>query len=58
MTDLRLWIPTFRVYTYPDIMVVTGQPIYFSETETLNLTSLDLRINLGEIYEGITFESI
>ncbi|MGB5594899.1 MAG: Uma2 family endonuclease [Crocosphaera sp.] len=27
MTDLRLWIPAYQVYTYPDIMVITGQPI-------------------------------
>jgi len=25
MTDLRLWIPQKRVYTYPDVMVVAGQ---------------------------------
>lgn len=27
ITDLRLWIPCYRVYTYPDIMVIKGQPI-------------------------------
>jgi Uma2 family endonuclease len=27
ITDLRLWIPNYRVYTYPDIMVIEGQPI-------------------------------
>jgi Uma2 family endonuclease len=27
ITDLRLWIPNYRVYTYPDIMVIQGQPI-------------------------------
>ncbi len=26
--DVRLWIPSHREYTYPDIMVVQGQPIY------------------------------
>ncbi len=28
MGDVRLWIPSHREYTYPDIMVVQGQPIY------------------------------
>ncbi|MDJ0846632.1 Uma2 family endonuclease [Crocosphaera sp.] len=26
--DVRLWIPRYRQYTYPDIMVVERQPIY------------------------------
>ncbi|MDJ0729629.1 MAG: Uma2 family endonuclease [Crocosphaera sp.] len=26
--DVRLWIPRYREYTYPDIMVVEGQPVY------------------------------
>ena len=26
--DVRLWIPDYREYTYPDIMVVKEQPIY------------------------------
>ncbi len=26
MTDLRLWIPQFNIYTYPDVMVIKGQP--------------------------------
>lgn len=27
MTDLRLWIPQYNVYTYPDIMLIKGKPI-------------------------------
>ncbi|MEM7756728.1 MAG: Uma2 family endonuclease [Cyanobacteria bacterium P01_A01_bin.40] len=27
MTDLRLWIPQFNIYTYPDVMVIKGQPV-------------------------------
>ncbi|MEL6499911.1 MAG: Uma2 family endonuclease [Cyanobacteria bacterium J06623_1] len=27
MTDLRLWIPQFSIYTYPDLMVIEGQPV-------------------------------
>ncbi|MFE1747231.1 Uma2 family endonuclease [Coleofasciculus sp. H7-2] len=28
MGDVRLWIPRYRVYTYPDIMVIQGEPVY------------------------------
>lgn len=28
MGDVRLWIPRYRVYTYPDVMVISGEPIY------------------------------
>ena len=28
MGDVRLWIPRYQEYTYPDFMVVQGQPIY------------------------------
>lgn len=28
MGDVRLWIPCYRVYTYPDVMVISGEPIY------------------------------
>ncbi len=27
MADLRLWIPDYLIYTYPDVMVIEGQPI-------------------------------
>lgn len=27
MSDLRLWIPQYNVYTYPDLMVTKGQPV-------------------------------
>jgi Uma2 family endonuclease len=26
--DVRLWIPRYRLYTYPDVMVIKGKPIY------------------------------
>jgi Uma2 family endonuclease len=26
--DVRLWIPRYRVYTYPDVMVIKGNPVY------------------------------
>lgn len=27
MTDLRLWIPQYNIYTYPDVLVTKGKPI-------------------------------
>ena len=28
MSDVRLWMPTYRFYTYPDVMVIKGKPLY------------------------------
>jgi Uma2 family endonuclease len=28
MADVRLWIPRYRRYTYPDVMVIEGAPVY------------------------------
>ena len=28
--DVRLWIPNKRIYNYPDVMVVEGEPEYFN----------------------------
>jgi Uma2 family endonuclease len=36
--DVRLWIPRYRQYTYPDVMVVQGQPIY-TGTNTTTITN-------------------
>ena len=36
MGDVRLWIPQKRIYTYPDVMVVVGEPEYFNNrTDTI-----------------------
>jgi Uma2 family endonuclease len=32
--DVRLWIPTYRQYTYPDVMVIRGQPVYADNSKT------------------------
>ena len=32
--DVRLWIPRYRRYTYPDIMMIKGQPIYEGTGQT------------------------
>ena len=26
--DVKLWLPQYRLYTYPDVMVVKGEPVY------------------------------
>lgn len=36
MSDVRLWIPQRRNYTYPDVMVVAGEPEYYNNrTDTI-----------------------
>jgi Uma2 family endonuclease len=32
--DVRLWIPRYRQYTYPDVMVIEGEPIYTGKGTT------------------------
>jgi Uma2 family endonuclease len=34
MADVRLWIPRHRQHTYPDVMVIEGQPIYTGTNTT------------------------
>ncbi len=34
MGDMRLWIPEYREYTYPDVMVTDGKAIYTSKNNT------------------------
>jgi Uma2 family endonuclease len=31
MSDVRLWIPNRRIYTYPDVMVVAKEPEYYND---------------------------
>lgn len=31
INDLRLWIPERRIYTYPDVMVIEGEPEYVND---------------------------
>jgi Uma2 family endonuclease len=36
MSDVRLWIAKRRIYTYPDVMVVAGEPEYYNNrTDTI-----------------------
>jgi len=32
--NVRLWIPKFNLFTYPDVMLIAGEPIYYSESRT------------------------
>ncbi|WP_036484607.1 Uma2 family endonuclease [Myxosarcina sp. GI1] len=38
MSDVRLWIPRYRQYTYPDVMVIKGEPVY-ADRETTTVTN-------------------
>ena len=34
MEGVKLWIPTYRQFTYPDVMVIKGEPIYTDRAKT------------------------
>ena len=34
IADVRLWIPRYRIYTYPDVMLIQGEPIYTDKGTT------------------------
>ena len=34
MNDMRLWIPSDRQYTYPDVMLIDGKPVFEGENQT------------------------
>ncbi|MFM2060830.1 MAG: hypothetical protein RLZZ507_500 [Cyanobacteriota bacterium] len=33
--DVKLWIPRYQEFTYPDVMVIEGEPIYYSTNTTI-----------------------
>jgi Uma2 family endonuclease len=35
INDVKLWIEDYGVYTYPDLMIIEGQPIYQSDNSTV-----------------------
>ncbi len=43
--DVRLWIPKYRQYTYPDVMVIEGQPVY-TGTSTTTVTNPSLIVEV------------
>ncbi len=38
--DVRLWIAKYRQYTYPDVMVIQGQPVYTGTSTTTVMNPL------------------
>ncbi|HLO87243.1 MAG TPA: Uma2 family endonuclease [Nostocaceae cyanobacterium] len=38
LSDVKLWIPRYRLYTYPDVMIIQGKPIYEGKGKT-NITN-------------------
>lgn len=46
-SDLRLWIPRYRQYTYPDVLIIKGEPI-FQERRT------DTVLNPSIIFEVLS----
>jgi Uma2 family endonuclease len=40
MADVRLWIPRYRQYTYPDVMVIQGKPVYEGKSTTTVMNPL------------------
>lgn len=47
--DMRLWIPRYRQYTYPDVMVIDGKPI-FTEKNTTTVTNPSLIVEVLSKY--------
>lgn len=45
MSMVRLWIPRYRQYNYPDIMVIEGEPIY-TGTNTTTVTNPSLIVEV------------
>ncbi|BAY19396.1 hypothetical protein NIES21_52580 [Anabaenopsis circularis NIES-21] len=35
MSDVRLWISQKRIYTYPDVMIVAGEPEFFNNRKDI-----------------------
>jgi len=33
MSDMRLWMPEYNRYTYPDVMVVAGEPVFVDQKQ-------------------------
>ena len=45
MSDVRLWIPMYRLYTYPDVMVIKDKPIYEgNSTNTVTNASIIIEV--------------
>ena len=57
MENVRLWIPSKRIYTYPDVMVIAGEPEYFNNrTDTITNPQLIVEV-LSKSTQGYDRES-
>jgi len=46
MSDVRLWIPKRRIYTYPDVMVIAGEADYYNNrTDTITNPQVIIEIS-------------
>ena len=44
-SDVRLWIPKYRRFTYPDVMVIQGEPVlYQNRTDTVENPCLIMEV--------------
>ncbi|NES98239.1 MAG: Uma2 family endonuclease [Desertifilum sp. SIO1I2] len=54
MGDVRLWIPQYRCYVYPDVMVIRGEPVYEGKgttTITNPILIIEVKSNSTENYD-------
>ncbi|MER3492824.1 MAG: hypothetical protein C4323_11090 [Mastigocladus sp. ERB_26_2] len=54
LSDLRLWIPRYRQYTYPDILVIQGNPALYNnriDTITNPLLIVEVLSKLTQKYD-------
>ena len=43
--DVKLWIPAVRRYTYPDLMIVQGEPLYHdNRTDTIENPTVIIKV--------------
>ena len=43
--NVRLWIERYQIYTYPDVMIVENQPIYYGQgTSTITNPSVIFKV--------------
>lgn len=46
MSDVRLWIPQARIYTYPNVMIVAGELEYFNNrTDTITNPKIIIEVS-------------
>ncbi|AUT02691.1 hypothetical protein CLI64_21105 [Nostoc sp. CENA543] len=56
MGDVRLWISEKRIYTYPDVMIVAGEPEFFPNRQDMILNPQVIVEVLSESTKGYDHE--